>query len=230
MNFTFIRDLCESKLIPSKTSLKNWNEKKLSELAFLYFLGLRILLATPDKQQWARDYCRKAGEPNDFSQWRSSANDLYVLLYGLEGSKIHITSSTIRHWLRHSATHDDPDDTHGLFTRLDAMFHITNSSFKSLRRIITHWEDADHDEQQNSLDRLIQLIHDRAPSNSEILSELKSIKRIAESASSGATGAANVATVTGGLGAGFAPSETWRGVYGPKKPVVIRRGKAPKKT
>jgi hypothetical protein len=46
---------------------------------------------------------------------------------------------------------------------------------------------------------------------------------VIESASSGATGAASVATAVGGLGAGFDPDATWRGVYGNKPPVVIKR-------
>lgn len=229
--FSFINDLCESHLIPSQTSLKRWQPKKIAELAYLYLLSLRVLLK--EDKAWAEAYCKKAGEPNDFLAWRSSGNDLYVLLHALsadpddDDSKVsddvHITPSVIRTWLRHP----ENTKTHALFTRLDGMFHITQSSMKSLRRIIMEWEKADKDEQQASLTKLVQMIHDRAPSNSEVLPRLKKLIVIDESASSGATGAANVATVVGGLGAGFDPDGEWRSVFPrkkqAKKPVVLHR-------
>ncbi len=238
MMFTFLNDLCESRLISSKTSLKDWKPKKLAEVGYLYFLGLRVLLSDESSKEWTKKYCKRAGEPTDFLTWRTSQNDLYALLYGLsvdpddthiDGNldNISISASPIRNWLRHVATHESlEEDTQKLFVRLDAMFNITNSQMKSLRRIIMNWEDTDSREQENTVNKLIQLI----PSNSEILSKLKKLEykedKIKESASSGATGASNVATVVGGLGAGFESNETgsWRSVYGEKKkPIVIRR-------
>lgn len=229
--FAFINDLCESHLFPSQTSLKKWKSTKIAELAYLYFLGIRILLHK-DKT-WAEAYCKKAGEPNDFSSWRSSGNDLYVMLHALtadpndEDSKvtddIHITPGVIRTWLRHP----EESKTHNLFVRLDGMLHISNSTMKSLRRIVGQWDKSDEAEQRATLTKIIQLIHARAPSNSEILPKLKNFLTIDESASMGATGAANVATAVGGLGAGFDPDGEWRSVFPrkkqAKKPVVLHR-------
>ena len=225
MTFAFIADLCESHLIPSQTSLKKWDDKKLSELAYLYFLGLRILLANAKSKQWARDYCKQAGEPNDFTKWRSAGNDLYVMLYGLsddsDGKKLTINPGVLRHWFRHVGG-DDKEDMHRLFVRLDAMFHITNSAMRSMRRIVMDWQDADDKERKDVLTKLIQMIHSRAPSNSELLPHLKSLP-LDESASAGATGASSVAAVVGGLGAGFDDDHS-KSIYGPKKkPVIIRR-------
>jgi len=192
----------------------------------LYFLGLRILLGDASSKPWARDYCKKAGEPNDFNTWRSNANDLYVMLYGLsddtDGKKPSINPALLRHWFRHVGTHDDTEDMHRLFVRLDAMFRITNSAMRSMRRIVMDWPDADDREQKDVLTKLIQMIHSRAPSNSELLPHLKSLP-LDESASAGATGAGSVAAVVGGLGAGFDDDHS-KSIYGPKKePVIIRR-------
>jgi hypothetical protein len=228
--FSFINDLSESHLIASRTSLKNWDLTKLSQLAYLYFLGLRILLTSDKNQKWATNYCQKAGEPNDFFQWRSTGNDLYVFLHALSADPdnedvkasgdVHINPGIIRTWLRHS-----DGKTHNLFARLDAMFHITDSSMKSMRRIVSEWESADQTEQQDVLTKLVQMIHARAPSNSEILPQLKQLIKIDESASSGGTSSASVATVVGGLGAGFDPTDSWRSVYPKKKkkPVILHR-------
>ena len=228
--FPFLIDLCESHLIPSKGSLKHWKPVKLAELCYLYFIGLRILLANRPSQEWARKYCGHAGEPNDFSSWRTNGNDLYAMLYALtsdEDAKVDISTGLVRHWLRHIATHEDEPDTHRLFMRLDGMFHITDSSMRSVRRVVTDWNDADRRERDDVLTKLIQMIYTRAPTNSELLPHLKLLqKKMDESASAGATGAANVATVVGGLGAGFDPDGDWRSVYGSKKkkkPIMLRR-------
>jgi hypothetical protein len=220
-DFPFINDLCESHLIPSKTSLKQWKSTKLSELSYLYFIRLRILLAS-DTKAWANKYCDDAGDPNDFEAWRTSGNDLYAMLHALVGdAKMHIDSRLIRHWLRHCK---DEDDTRRLFMRLDGMFAISNSSMRAIRRAVTEWDDVDERERESILVKLIQMIHTLAPSNSELLPHLKILqKELDESASAGATGAANVATVAGGLGAGFDPKGGWRSIYSKKKPIVLRR-------
>src|ERR1035437_2019619 len=253
--FSFINDLCESRLIPSKSSLKGWDVKKISELVYLYFLGLRMLLHDSNSRSWAQDYCKKAGENVDFATWRTSGNDLYVMLYALTGDpddtdekislphRINISPNIIRQWLRNPT---NKDDAQRFFNRLDSMFMIDNSSMKSMRRLLTNIDDMTNDEKKNSLDKIIQLITSRvnSVSNSEILSHLKELKfctddkkineyltlKQFESASSGGTSAASVATSVGGLGAGF-DNDYSKSVYDhkkPKKPIVIRRN--PKKT
>jgi hypothetical protein len=233
IDFPFLSDLCESQLIPSRVALKKWKTTKLAELCYLYFVALCVLLAESKTKAWARKYCTKAGEPNDFNTWRTNANDLYAMLYALgsdetDGDTIKLSPSIIRHWLRHVATSDDAEDTHRLLLRLDGMFHISSSAIKALRRNVTVWDDADKTERHDVTIKLAQLIHDRAPSNSEILPHLKRlISDMHESASSGATGVASIATVVGGLGAGFDPKGD-RGIYQKKKPVLIRRGAVPR--
>lgn len=234
--FAFLNDLCESHLIPSQTSLKKWDTTKLADLTYLYILGLNILMHHDKTKKWAEDYCHKAGSNNDFLHWRSNANDLYVFLHALNGDPdnddvkvtgaIAIPASIIRTWLRRSADAAD-GKTHGLFMRLDAMFHISNSSMKAMRRVIMDWNRTKHDEQQEVLTKLVQLIHARAPSNSEILPELKKLIKIDEAATAGGTSAASIAVSVGGLGAGFSPDEEWRSVYPKKKrsakPIMLHR-------
>lgn len=223
--FPFLIDLCESHLIPSQSSLKHWKRPKLAELCYLYFLGLRILLADKITKEWAQHYCAHTGEPNDFAAWRNDGNDLYVMLFALtDDPDVAVSPGIIRHWLRR--VHDKDD--HRLFMRLDSMFKISNGAMRALRRAVTDWDKLKERDREDNLSKLIQMIHARAPSNSELLPHLKTLSNeMNESASSGATGAANVATVVGGLGAGFDPDGDWRSIYSgkkqKKKPIVIRR-------
>ena len=152
--FPFLIDLSESHLIPSRKLIKNWKVNKLAELCYLYFIGLFILLANFNTKKWARDYCASVADHNDFLQWRTNGNDLYVMLYALSSDetdikdaksldKLNISPSIIRHWLRHTVTHDDDEDTHRFLLRIDNMFQITNTPMKALRRIVTLWHDTD---------------------------------------------------------------------------------------
>lgn len=233
--FAFISALCESHLIPSRNSVKQWTVSKLSELCYLYFLALIVLLFNQKTRKWARTYCENVGDKNDFKSWRSSDNDLYAMLYsmtgddtGIKGSTehLHISSTIIRKWLRDIASHEDiKGDTHYFMVRIDGMFDISKSSLKSLRRTITDWDDADKRSRQQTVSKLSQEIRQRS-ANCEVLSELKKLSdELDESASSGATGAASVATVVSGLGTGFDASKD-HGVYSKKKPVMIRRAAA----
>jgi len=228
--FLFIHELCESHLIPSRGSLKQWQVSKLSELCYLYFLALRVMLLQDDTQKWARDYCHQVGEQNDFDSWRNTANDLYAMLYALSdpnsGAKgslkdISISTSLIRQWLRHV---EDEDRTRQFLMRIDGMLHITDSMMKSVQRIIMNWEDANSRERKDVATKLITWIHARAPSNSELLPELKKMAgKLKESATAGATSVGSVATAVGGLGAGFDPDGQDKSIYKQKKPVVLRR-------
>ena len=223
-DYPFLIDLCESHLIPSRSLLKQWKTSKLAELCYLYFIALRILLRDQHAKQWARDYCKRAGEPNDFTTWRTSGNDLYAMLFALnDADTVNISPSLIRRWLRHAAIADAEDDTRRLFMRLDTMFNIGSSLERSMRRAVLDWDRIDSEERETIVTKLVQLIHNLAPSNSELLPHLKKLS-LQESASGASTSAGSVATVAGALGAGFDPDGDWRSVYPKrKKPVVLRR-------
>lgn len=238
MKFTLLSELCESRVIPSKQALNGWKADKLRELAYLYFLGLRIALAHEQTKGWARAYIAQTIRENGFDQWRSDGNDLYTMLYALcsddtFASETGIALAPIRDWMHHTESHLD-QHTHRLFNRLDAMFGITHSDLKSYRRRIANWRDLNRRERDAITVHVIQNIQNLAP-KSELLAKLKSLSKhyrdndeINETASGGATGAASVASVTGGLGAGFDPDGDWRSIYGKQKPIVIRRN--PKST
>jgi len=193
----------------------------------LYFLVLEALVCEDDTHKWAAAYCEKVGQPNNFDQWRSDGNDLYVLLHALnDRGELAISPAVIRDWLRHSHSQDR---TQRLFNRLDAMLHVTDSSLKAIRRLVMHWTENSIRERHDIILKLIVQIKKYAP-QSELLTHLRELETrtdVTEAASGGATGAANVATSVGGLGAGF-DSAGDRGIYQGKKPakdkpVVLRR-------
>src|SRR4051812_38658014 len=121
-DYSLITELCESRLIPSRTSLKNWTSKKLSELCYLYFIAMRVLLGIEQSKSWAETYCKKTASHNNWNDWRTDGNDFYVLLYAVTSderfSKGSVSTSAVREWFRHLEHKDINPQTQKLFNRL----------------------------------------------------------------------------------------------------------------
>jgi hypothetical protein len=224
-SYRLLPELCESRLIPSRTALAKWDQPRLRKVSFLYFLSLRMLLAGATTKTWAEHYCDKAVRDGHFAAWRGDGNDLYVMIHALTNDgDDKLSVPAVRDWLRHAASKQLDQYTQHLFNRLDGMFHVTDASLKSLRRRIMYWDAASKREQGEAVDTMVQRLQSLAP-HSELLDKLKSLSPafnddLQEAATAGATGAASLATVPGTLGAGFGDAEeAWRSIY----PTVVRR-------
>lgn len=241
MSFSFIADLNESRLFPSLSNMLKKSDKEMTQLLYLYIIGIRILMAEGETEAWAHSYVSRTLQwGTSFDLWRSNTTDLYVLLHRLHTIQFVEKTATysLQHqdvvrWLRNIQLHVEGNifgnNTERLFMRLDYGLKVTDSSMKAVRRQVTNWTDLGQEEQHNVLSRLIPMLRKRAP-KSEILPYLNRVYRvlsketddadppnspindIIENASAGATGAASIATSVGGLGAGFDPNGD-KGIY-----------------
>jgi hypothetical protein len=221
-HFSFMHELCESKLFSSRQALAKWSNRQCATAAYWYIIGLAMMVQEPATKHWATQYCETTARQNDFATWRSDANDLYVLLFALSDpdDEIAIARTLVRDWLRHPAS---TERTRRLFARLDSMLQITSSEAKAIRRLVMDWPECDDSEQHDLASKVRQRIKAIAP-RSELLSHLTKLEAetVAEAATTGATGAAAAATMTGGLGSGFDPQGgQWRSVFPP--PISRRR-------
>lgn len=192
--FEFIGTLSESRLIPSKSNYRHFGADELAELAVLYVSALNILFFVKETKQFAISYARQTvANGTNFTKWQTGANDLYAILYGLEGKDVELDdpefSNDFKHtlpfggpalvqWLKDMAGgHHVPAHHRPLFTRLDFNFKIKNSSIKAVRRLAMDWPDLDGHERQLVMTRLLQLLRNRAP-KSELSSKLLMIARL----------------------------------------------------
>lgn len=186
----FLRTLGESRLIPSQKSLERRDPHEIAEIAYYTILALRILLLEDDTHDWAKGYARKTAEWGDFDKWRSSGNDLYVLLHGLAPHDhpektqrtYPVDLKALHRWLKDAGRDADSEvRTTRLFMRLDFEFRMKSSSAKALRRRVMDWDDATQRQQVASINQIINFFKSHAP-RAEILSHLKGLKKDEEEA------------------------------------------------
>jgi len=196
-NFALLRTLSESRLIPAQRSLKGYDPEELAELAYLYIISLRIMLAEDDTRNWTESYCQKTARGSNFTKWRTDGTDLYVLLHSLADDtedigddkedadyfrdRINIYPAMIYRWIvAGSHGRQSESDTKRLFVRLDSMFRIKNGSMRAIRRLVQDWPDLDEKDCRLAMTRLLQFMRSRA-SRGELtpyLNRLSHIRRL----------------------------------------------------
>ena len=188
MIFDFIQTISESKLIPNRKNLHDFDYEKLAELAFINILSLRILLEEDELATFAQQYCRKTAQWGNFKTWRSDSTDIYVTLYGLisdeakNDKKYHyprifmpIDALLMYRWLRAGADQrHDKSLTHRLFVQLDTMFRIKDSSMRAIRRLVMDWDTITTEQRKLALTRLLQFMRTRA-AKGELLPKLNRV-------------------------------------------------------
>jgi len=192
--FEFINQLCESKLLPTQHTLKNYTAKDISDITYLNFLTLQILRNEFTSKPFSIDYATKTITWGDFDKFRNSSNDLYVLINSLinknslkyfkdhDASKLFIDDlsfafSIIKSWLRNIANGKDAvgSDKSNLL-KIESMLKITNSDYKGVRRLVNDWNNLDNNERKVATTRLLLALRARAP-KSELLKELENVSK-----------------------------------------------------
>lgn len=181
--------LAESRLIPSVASFRQFRADELADLAVLYISTLQVLFSNKDTKHFAEQYAKRTLQSGtDFSRWKNSGTDLYVIMHGLKANDIKLRDQKksdkfkniiplgddlVVRWLREISSGKMSSTSHNkLFTRLDFNFKIGNSSIRAVRRLVMDWDDLSHHERSLAVTRLIQLIRVRAQKG-ELLSELR---------------------------------------------------------
>ena len=149
MSYTFITELSESKLFPTKGNFGRRTPQEVAEILYLYLIAMRILFAEDETKSWAHLYSSRAIQFGKvYDKWRVNSNDLYILLHGLHLAqtnsdlRVHYTLRTddITRWLRDMEQRVS-DDTfepkvQRLFLKMDVGLRITDSSMKAVRRLV----------------------------------------------------------------------------------------------
>jgi len=197
MTYSFIKELCESRLIRSSYSYKKYTARDLADLTFLYFLGIQILRSEFDSKPFAVTYARKTIMWNRIDDFRNGANDLYMLMFALFGknnesvvellkkqeaskmliANMHFNYPQAKQWLFHVAEGYDTNDTDKLFLmKLEAMLKIQVSDYRAIRRLVCDWSDLAQAEREIAMTRLLLAFRARAP-QSEILQMLEHVAK-----------------------------------------------------
>jgi hypothetical protein len=191
---SLIRDLCESRLFPSRHRLRVYTAREVSDLLFLYILALQILRSDFDMMHVAVAYVRGTVKHGNFTRFRFNATDLHVLIHQILSGDIadlkknksnaaFVESLTLDEvelyrWLaRIARNQNNPAADRRFLLALQDDLRIADGSFRAMRRLIIHWgEDSTRTEQQLVMTRLLMAFRRRAP-KSELLPYLEKLAK-----------------------------------------------------
>jgi hypothetical protein len=183
MSLPFLTQLAENRLFYVKHA-SDFNAKQMSELAFLYLIALHILRSEYDTAPFAQNYARRTLSHNGFAHDDRQNTDLYQFLrvtadhnsdmaqqlHNPEANDLfwhqtHFSSSTAKQLLSLMARSSyDGSAAKRLLLSLESQLHITNSNYRSVRRLASEWTTPllDTEQKQLTVTRLLQALRAKA--------------------------------------------------------------------
>lgn len=193
MTDNLITELCESRLITSKTAYRKYTGRDLSELLYLHLIAFRILSCEPDHSRFIRDYSYKTKRQGVWTRWTQTSTDLYLLMLVLcSGDEsipisdaarnyldtLSLDDDRVMNWVKAVASNNGVADTYArrLFVLIDRQMKIEKTSLRSIRRLAMNWDKIDHYDQQLAMTKLLQLMKMRCP-GSDLLPSLMELSK-----------------------------------------------------
>lgn len=182
--FELIRGLQENRLLRlSKPS--NYNARDIADLAFLYLVTLHLLRCEFETAPFAQKYAAQTNARGGFTQADPANTDLYQFLHILANPTGNLASSLGNHeanelfWPTMSFSSAlvrqlladiakrgayDTKMARRILLKLEQQLHISNSNYKSMRRLAGEWDTGDIDTHQKQLvvTRMLQALRARA--------------------------------------------------------------------
>lgn len=196
MKDNILSTICESKMFSHSGAVGVYNAKDLADIVFLMFLTLNILRNNLESNKFVRNYVSKTYKFKNFKKFHTNSTDIYFIMNVLFGeddvkkylkdndasidfiNKLSIDNNTIRQWFNNiEHAKDDISLDRRFFTKLEKNLKISNSSYKSLRRLISDWNLLNNSQRQVAVTRLLFALKSNAR-KSELVSALEEIASI----------------------------------------------------
>jgi hypothetical protein len=183
MKLSLIDRLDENRLLRARGA-GNFTAKDMAELAFVYLIALHIMRSEYETAPFARTYARRTMSHGNFEHADPNNTDLYQFLNVLKdhdgntGShlkhpeanelfwhEVHFNGSTAKQLLNQmSQMNYDGRAAKRLLLQLEQQLHITNSNYRSVRRLGGDWDIGNLDTEQKKLTvtRLLQALRAKA--------------------------------------------------------------------
>lgn len=195
-NIEMINDLTESRLIPTRNNLSKFTARDVADLVFLYLCALKLLASEFDHMAFAASYARSTLRHGNFSEFKSGATDLYILIVSLNDdetskklkdqensgillNRVQIPEQDIKRFLRNiQRNQEDISFDRRFLQSLQRDLNITESNYRSIRRLVEDWNtgNLDDDAKKLVMTRLLQAFRARAK-KSELLSVLEKLSK-----------------------------------------------------
>lgn len=195
MDFEFIRNNCNESKMFRNNYLSQLTLRDTVDSVFLNMLTLYVLSKEFETRPFAENYASRTVAFGNFTQPRVGGTDLYqgihIVLNTESGTsqllkapeqnaalaaQIHANAKLIKDFLHGIAMGMDKTTAIRLMYRLEGQLDIDVSNYKSLRRLITDWENLSTYQRKLCVTRLLQYYRTRGR-RSELLPYLETLVR-----------------------------------------------------
>lgn len=180
MNLSFINQLTESNQYRHLSVLEKTDAKTLANHAFIDIISLWILYNEFDYAPAAISYAQKTLRHSTFIRYQQASTDLYLVVYELISRKkkdnlpnkkdsifldrIDIDETKIKRFLRMIYANEAKDyHAKQFLLELEKALNISESNYRSIRRLSQTWGLLDNTQKSLILTRIIQFYKSHAP-------------------------------------------------------------------
>lgn len=189
--FGFIGSLNESKLFRTRQQLETNDLRQTTDFAFLNMLTLHAMYSNYETAPQAREYAKRTllAGGGQFKAYKTTGTDLYHALHAITTgkggggekaailqNKIKLPETKIRQYLQQMANGREVISPQNFFMQLERGLDIQNTNYRSIRRIVSDWSNADTAQRGLASTRLLQFYRTKAI-KSELFPSFQSMTR-----------------------------------------------------
>jgi hypothetical protein len=192
---TFLKDLNESRLIPSSSHMSKYSLRDIVDAIFLYFIVLYILKQEVEYAPIVHKYIDRSYINSDFDNFMVGTTDLRIFLTALFGGnddinnrlseqeaneilrkRIIVDHTDIIKYLRSIQNPHLNSQEARLLYNFEKDFLITTSNYRSVRRLAVEWSELKTNDKKLVITRLLQAFRTRFR-KSELLPYLEQLSK-----------------------------------------------------
>jgi len=169
------KDLNESKMFRSKNKIEGTSNRDMADFVFMNMLTLYILSVEYEYAAAAKGYATKTMMYGGFTNFKSSATDLYQGLTSvktgastarekdkLQQQKLKLSDQKIKQFLNYIRRGQKVVSPQAFFLSLERDLDIQNSNYRSVRRLAQDWTRLNQMQKQLAMTRLMQYFRTNA--------------------------------------------------------------------
>lgn len=186
----FLKDLYEARMTRNSNNVKVLTYTDCCERLYLSLLVLELLQLYPQYRNTAARYARKTTVYTGYDKFSMSSTDLYNFIYFVRGTKEDVSklkdpdaawkirerttlpTMAVNRYLQQLANGSEHSQTSALFMKVETALHISNSSYKNVRRNLMSYDQLDHRGRQDLVSVLLLACRAKLR-NSDIINDLE---------------------------------------------------------
>ena len=197
--FSELNVLNESKIFQSPSNVSKYTYRNILDYTFLYLVIFQILRDEPEFSDFVQKYVRDVlKHGNNFNYYKRTQNDFYHFMHILTGrfnddvvenlkpsndKNLLIKNQRIQlneiisylNNIRYGRPRQESVENR-FFLKLESDFLITNSNFRSVRRLVRDWEDKDYEQRSFVITRILLELRNKL-FRSELLKPLEELSK-----------------------------------------------------